>query len=53
MKFKRILKNMAITILICIVWIAGALVAALYPVPFLTLVVGIIYWGVHSRTKET
>ena len=53
MKIKRILKNMAITMLICIVLIAGALVAICYPNAFWSsLFVGFIYRAVHSWNAD-
>ena len=53
MKIKRILKNMAITVVIVICLIAVILTASLYPHAFWSMfVVGAIYWIVHDWTAE-
>ena len=53
MKIKRILKNMAITVVIVICLIAVILASSLYPHAFWSMfVVGAIYWIVHDWTAE-
>lgn len=52
MKIKRILKNMAITVVIVICLIAVILTASFYPHAFFSMLVVAIYWAVHDWTAE-